>query len=147
MAEAVLFYDGVCGLCDRVVQFVLRRDHKDRFRFAALQGDFARAALARHGRTTEVLDTIYLVLDRGTPHERLLAKSDAALETARRLGFPWRLLWVLRVLPRAWRDLAYDAVARNRYRLFGRAEACILPSPEHRSKFIADAEPTAGARG
>lgn len=133
----MIFYDGVCGLCDRLVQFVLRRDRHDRFRFAALQSDYARDALTRHGRRPDALDTIYVLVGQGSTSERLLPKSRAALEIASGLPFPWRLASVLRVLPTRLLDAAYDLVARHRYRFFGKADACLLPTPEQRAKFIA----------
>ncbi len=125
----ILFYDGVCGLCNRAVQFVLRHDTAGRFRFAALQSDFARAVLGRHGRDARELDTMYLLLDAGSPSERLLAKSDGILTILGELGGVWKLPAIARVLPRALRDRAYDFVARNRYRWFGRSDRCALPPP------------------
>ncbi len=126
---AVLFYDGVCGLCDRTVRFVLRHDRRRRFRFAPLQSPYAREALARHGRDARQLDTVALLLG-----EHLLEKSDAVGAILRELGGGWRLLALLRLLPRGLRDAAYDFVARHRYRWFGQYAACPLPSPELRER-------------
>lgn len=137
MSRAVIFYDGVCGLCDRVVQFVLHRDHRDGFRFAALQSDYAREVLLRHGRRPEALDTLYVLVGEATPSEKLLPKSRAALEIASKLPFPWRLAGAFRLLPTRWRDATYDLIARHRYRFFRKADACLLPTPEQRAKFIA----------
>lgn len=147
MPHPVILYDGVCGLCDRSVRFVLRHDHAGRFRFAPLQGEFAARALARHGRDAADLDTVYLL-----DGERLLAKSDAVCAILDALGGAWRLLALLRVLPRALRDRAYDAVAGNRYRWFGRFDACALPPPHLRERFLAagldaDAPAETGAPG
>lgn len=137
----ILFFDGVCGFCNRAVQFVLRHDRAARFRFAPLQGDLAHSLLARHGRDARDLDTMYLALDAGTDHERLLAKSDAVMAVLRELGGWWALLAAARIVPRALRDRAYDVVARNRYRWFGRYDACPLPAPGVRERFIGlDAE-------
>jgi predicted DCC family thiol-disulfide oxidoreductase YuxK len=132
----IILYDGVCGLCHRLNRFVLARDPAGRFRFAALQSAPAREILARHGRDPLDLDTLYLVLGHGRPDERLLGKSDAALWILRELGGVWRAAAMLRVLPRWLRDPAYDVVARTRYRLFGRYEACPLPDPRHRARFL-----------
>src|SRR5258707_7941734 len=112
VTHAILFYDGVCGLCDRAVQFVLRHDTKGRFRFAAVQSDYARPVLVRYGRDPRDLDTMYLLLSPGTPHEQLLAKSDAILAILRQLDGAWRLLAAARVLPRTLRDRAYDSISR-----------------------------------
>jgi predicted DCC family thiol-disulfide oxidoreductase YuxK len=132
----IILYDGVCGLCSRLCQFVLARDSAGRFRFATLQGAVAAEILDRHGRDPRDLDTLYLVLAPGQPGERLLRKSDAALWIVRQLGGPWRLSGALRIVPRAIRDLGYDLVARTRYRLFGRFDTCQLPDPRHRARFL-----------
>lgn len=132
----IILYDGVCGLCNRLVQFVLKHDRHDRFRFASLQSRFAAELLTRLGRDPRRLDTVYLVLDPGRPGERLLAKSRAVLEILRELGWPWSLLRIFGVLPTPLLNTGYNAVARVRYRLFGRSEACLLPDPRVQSKFI-----------
>ena len=132
----LILYDGVCGLCNRLNRFVLARDPSGRFRFAALQSPLAGGILTRHGRDPRDLDTLYLVLGHGRPDERLLWKSDAVLWILRALGGPWRGAGALRVVPRGLRDLGYDLVARTRYGLFGRYDACPLPDPRHRARFL-----------
>jgi predicted DCC family thiol-disulfide oxidoreductase YuxK len=134
--HSVLLYDGVCGLCNRAIQFVLKRDFHDAFRFASLQSDFAVSLLRKHGLTPEALDTMYLVLDHNEVSERLLARSDAALEVARRLGGIWRALSKLKLLPKFFRNFIYNRIARNRYQIFGKYDACPLPTPEQRTKFL-----------
>ncbi len=133
----IILYDGVCGLCNRFVQFVLKRDHKDRFRFAALQSKFARDILERHQLNADTLDTVYLVVDHRYPGERLFSKGDAVNVVLQELGGFWRL-WarLLQLFPRPFRDWSYKLVARNRYSLFGRYEACPLPNPKDRHKFL-----------
>ena len=137
----ILFYDGVCGLCDRTVQFVLRHDRRGSFRFAALQSGSARRVLARHDRDPSRLDTMYLLLDPGMPTERLLDRSDGILAVLEQLGGVWRLAAAARAVPRFLRDRAYDLVARHRYRWFGRRDHCALPPPDVRSRFLNDGEP------
>lgn len=137
MKHPILFYDGVCGFCDRAVQFVLRHDTAGRFRFAALQSDFAARTLARHGRDPRDLDTMYLLLDEGTPGEQLVARSDAVLAVARELGGAAKLLGLFGLLPRALRDRAYAFIVRHRYDWFGRYDQCRLPPPLVRERFIA----------
>jgi predicted DCC family thiol-disulfide oxidoreductase YuxK len=132
----ILFYDGVCGLCDRAVQFVLRHDHAGRIRFAPLQSELARDVLARQGRDAADLDSMYLGLDIGTPRERLLTRSDGVIQVLRELGGPWRWLAAARLVPHGLRDPAYDWVVRHRYRWFGRHEQCVLPRPEWRERFL-----------
>ncbi len=135
MADLVL-YDGVCGLCNRLNQFILRRDARDRFRFAALQSSLGREVLHRHGREACDLDTVCLVADYGGPGERLHAKARAVLLALRLLGGIWHAARILEFLPSGLLDAAYDLVAARRYRLFGRSETCLLPPPEYRSKFL-----------
>jgi predicted DCC family thiol-disulfide oxidoreductase YuxK len=132
----VILYDGVCGLCNRLNRFVLARDPGGRFRYAALQSALAGEILARHGRDPRDLDTLYLVLGLGRPGERLLERSDAVLWILRELGGAWRAAGVLGAVPRGLRDRGYDLVARTRYRLFGRYDACPLPDPRHRARFL-----------
>jgi predicted DCC family thiol-disulfide oxidoreductase YuxK len=132
MARAVILYDGVCGLCDHTVRFVLAHDPDGaRFRFAALQSEFAAAALARHGRDARDLDTVCLL-----DGDRLSVKADAILDILARLGGIWRLAGVARLLPQPLRNAAYDWMASRRYRWFGRFEQCVIPPPEVRQRFI-----------
>jgi predicted DCC family thiol-disulfide oxidoreductase YuxK len=132
----IVLYDGVCGLCNRLVQFILKRDVKGRFRFASLQSEFSETLLKRHGADSHDLDTFYVVIDYGQPVERVLMRSDAILQVARILGGIWSLAGAGRILPKGLRDGMYRLVARNRYRVFGKHESCMLPSPEHRAKFL-----------
>ncbi|HSI05526.1 MAG: thiol-disulfide oxidoreductase DCC family protein [Myxococcota bacterium] len=133
---AVILYDGVCGLCDRLVRFILRRDQRRAFRFATLQSNVARRILNTYGRDPDRLDTFYLVIGYGTPHERLEAKSRAALSVFARLGKAWPLVLLLRLVPSFIADVVYDLVARFRYRIFGKHEACPAPSREDRAHFL-----------
>jgi predicted DCC family thiol-disulfide oxidoreductase YuxK len=134
---ALLLFDGRCGLCNRLVKFVLRRDKRDRFVFAPLQSPLAAEILARHGRDARDLDTLCVVLDRGAPGERVLVKGRAALHVLARLGAAWPLLAALgRPLPTRLLDLLYDFVARRRIRWFGRTETCLVPTPAQRAKFL-----------
>jgi predicted DCC family thiol-disulfide oxidoreductase YuxK len=119
-----------------LVQFVLKHDKQDYFRFAALQSNLASTTLRRYNRDPHDLDTVYLVVDYAQPGERLLARSDAILFLFKRLGGIWRLAALGQILPRTIRDGLYGLVARNRYRVFGKYEACMLPEPKHRKKFL-----------
>lgn len=132
----MVLYDGVCGLCDGVVQFLLRHDKKDSFRYAPQQSGFARTILARHGFDSDATETICLIEDCNLSSERVLTKSEASLRIAEVLGGIWKLGQVARVLPRFVRDAAYDFIARNRFRIFGRLQECRVPSPENRHKFV-----------
>ncbi len=132
----IVLYDGVCGLCNRAVQFLLQRDRHDRFRFASLQSDFAARLLERHGIDHTKLDTVYAVVHHGESNETVLAKSDAFLLFAQVLGGVWGLARVGRLIPRVVRDRLYDLVANNRYRVFGKSESCMLPDPAYKHKFL-----------
>ena len=136
-SNPIILYDGVCGLCNRLNQFVLKRDKSDRFRFAALQSEFARRVLQRHGVNPQVLDTMYLLSNYSQPDECLAARSDAAVRILAELGGIWRALTaVMRVLPRWLRDRAYNLIARNRYQLFGKYQTCQIPDEKYRGKFL-----------
>jgi predicted DCC family thiol-disulfide oxidoreductase YuxK len=132
----LLLYDGVCGLCDRLVQFVLRHDRGDRFRFAALQSQLAANLLRGYGRDASDLDTVYVIARYGEPSAKLLSRARAVLFILAELGGIWRLASVLRVFPRPLLDFGYNLIARRRYRLFGRYDACPVPTPATRAKFL-----------
>ena len=135
-SNPIVLYDGVCGLCNRLNQFILKRDTHDRFRFASLQSNLAASLLEKHGADSHDLDTVYVVLDYNQPGERLLARSDAILHVVTQLDGIWKLAGVGRVLPKFVRDRLYKIVARNRYRVFGKHESCMLPDPKDRHKFL-----------
>ena len=135
-SNPIVLYDGVCGLCNRLVQFLLKRDTDNRFRFASLQSEWANNLLRDHGLDPNDLDTVYVVKDYGQPEQTLLARSDAILYLLNQLGGVWKLSGVGRVLPKPIRDAVYKVVARNRYRVFGKYESCMLPDPKHRAKFL-----------
>jgi len=130
----VLLYDGLCGFCDRTVQFILARDPGGSMHFAPLQGEYARQVLSEHPSLRDV-DSLILVEAVAEPHLALV-RSDAVLAIADYLGWPWRAAAAFRIVPRALRDWAYDLFARHRHRLFGRYDACPLPSPEVRARFL-----------
>lgn len=136
LSNPIVFYDGVCGLCNRLVQFLLKRDRHDHWRFASLQSEFAAALLKRHGLDSRDLDTVYLVLDYKQSNERVLARSDAIIYLLRQLGGVWSIASLGRVLPKWVRDGIYKIIAGNRYRFFGKYESCLLPQEQHRHKFL-----------
>jgi predicted DCC family thiol-disulfide oxidoreductase YuxK len=133
----IVLYDGVCGLCNRLVQFLLRRDKRGRLRFASLQSDFAARVLTRHGIDPRDLDTLHVVVNYEQADEQVLDRSEAILRASNELGGPWRpAATIARVIPRPLRDLAYRFVARNRYRVFGKYETCMLPDPDQQHRFL-----------
>jgi len=135
-AQAVVLFDGVCNLCNGLVQFLLPRDRDRRLRFAALQSEAGQALLERHGFEAAALDagefdTIVLV-----EGDRTYTKSAAAIRIAELLGWPYRLAAVARLLPAGLRDRLYDVVAANRHAWFGRREQCMVPDEDVSDRFL-----------
>src|SRR6185437_6716448 len=131
----VILYDGVCGLCNRTVQFILKRDRKDLFRFAPLQSEFAKKTLLRHPQITDKFGSVCFVSNAGQPGELVEIRSAAAISIGRELGAFWRILSnVFSILPESLRDWGYDLVARNRYRIFGKYDTCPLPKAQDRTQ-------------
>ena len=141
--RALLLYDGVCALCNGVVQFLMKHDRLDRFRYAPLQSSLGREVLARFD-IHSFPDGVMLLTDALTLGERLYQRSDAVAEALQRLSGPsgmWRFAGrVLRLAPRRLRDWGYGMVARFRYRLFGRYDTCPIPPPEQRRRLLGVAE-------
>jgi predicted DCC family thiol-disulfide oxidoreductase YuxK len=127
----VVLFDGVCNLCDASVQFVIKRDPQGRFRFASFQGDRGARMAREHGVDPEALDSMVLI-----EGSRVYRKSSAALRVARRLRFPWPLLYAFIVVPPFIRNPVYDFIGRRRYRWFGRKEACWVPDAALRARFL-----------
>lgn len=127
----VLFFDGVCNLCNGTVQFVIARDHEATVRFASLQSDFAQRQFSDLKIPAGYLNSIVLLED-----DKVFYKSTAALRLCRHLSGVWPMLRWLLIIPRPLRDLLYDLIARNRYRWFGKQETCWIPTAELRGRFI-----------
>jgi predicted DCC family thiol-disulfide oxidoreductase YuxK len=137
MPHPILLYDGVCGLCNRLVQFILRRDRTAIFRFASLQSPLAASILSRHGVNPTDLDTVYLVLNQNAHDESLLSRSEAILFVLKQLTGIWSAVAsALKLFPSPFCDALYQAVARNRYKVFGRHPSCPIASPETRNRFL-----------
>ena len=130
-SHPIIFYDGVCGLCDGLVQFVLRRDRKAIFRFAPLQSELARRSFLPYGEDPADLATVRVLIGDG-----LFVRSRAVLYVLSHLGGPLAALSLLRVLPSPVLDLGYRLVARLRYSLFGRYTACPVPDPQWQDRFL-----------
>ena len=128
---SIILFDGVCNLCDGVVQFVLKKDKKNRFRFAALQSERGTALLKQFGLSTTDYNS-FVLIESGHVYQ----KSTAALHVLKGLGGVWVLLYGFIIFPRPIRDYIYDWVARNRYQFFGKKDECMLPTPEIRARFL-----------
>lgn len=133
---AVIVFDGVCVLCNGWVRFLLRHDRRRRYRFAAMQGEAGRALLARHGLDPDDPVSFLLVeYDLGTS-PRVSTDTTAIRRVLAGLGGLWRVAHLAALLPAFVRDPLYRLFARNRYRLFGRHEVCMVPSEEQRARFL-----------
>ncbi len=127
----IIFFDGVCGMCNTFVNVMLRADRKEVFVFAPLQGETARQMLAPLSDNAEEWSLIYV--DEAGPHDQF----DASLEIYRRLGGLWGVLSLARHIPRSIRTPMYRIIARNRYRWFGKKESCRIPTASERARFLA----------
>jgi predicted DCC family thiol-disulfide oxidoreductase YuxK len=147
--QLVMLYDGVCGFCNKSVQFVLDHDRRGTMRFAALQSDFGVAVLERHPELKDIDSVVLLESSAGT--ERVHVRSAAALRLSGYVGGIWGLARVAYIIPRPVRDFFYDLFARYRYRLFGKYDSCLLPPPEVRGRFLdvtsAEPSPRSGGAG
>lgn len=130
-----MLYDGLCRLCNGAVRFILKHDKRKTMRFASLQSDFARAILNRHPQLKEI-DSLVLLESADTPEEILFVQSAGVFKIAEYLGGAWTIGSLFRILPNSLLDAAYDFLARHRHSLFGRYDACPIPSPETRSRFL-----------
>jgi predicted DCC family thiol-disulfide oxidoreductase YuxK len=127
----VILFDGVCNLCNLSVQFIIARDPSFQFRFAPLDSAVARSLIGETVPHGALPDSIVLM-----DHRRMYTRSTAALRIARRLRFPWPLLYALIIVPRPLRDIIYDFIARHRYRWFGKRDTCMVHTPELRARFL-----------
>jgi predicted DCC family thiol-disulfide oxidoreductase YuxK len=127
----VILFDGVCNFCNGTVNFVLKQDRKDVFRFAALQSEAGRRLLEKYKLSTEEFDS-FVLLDEG----KIYKKSAAALRVMNKLPWYWKEVQLFRVIPTPFRDAIYDFIARNRYKWFGKKDQCMIPTLEIKSRFL-----------
>lgn len=127
----VVFFDGVCNLCNQSVDFIIKRDTSKNFRFASLQSEAARSLLKNKSIALQSIQTIILLKD-----GKSLYQSDAILEIVRELSAPWPLLYVFKIVPRFIRDGMYNLVSKHRYNWFGKQDSCRVPSKEERARFL-----------
>ncbi|MFN7325463.1 MAG: thiol-disulfide oxidoreductase DCC family protein [Chitinophagales bacterium] len=131
LSMSVLLFDGVCNLCNTSVKWVLLRDKKGEFKFAAIQSEAGQSLLKSFGLENQPLESVILISGR-----QAYIKSDAAIKVASKLGGIWTIALVFRLVPRPVRDAIYNWVAKNRYRWFGKQEQCLLPQPEWKDRFL-----------
>ena len=138
--SAVLLFDGVCNFCNASVNFVIEHDRDGYFKFAPLQSEVGKKLAAEHGILSATVDEQHsgdaidslILIEEGHAHTH----STGALRIARRLGAPWSWLYAFIVVPRPIRDFFYRLLAKYRYRLFGRSDECMIPTPEVRARFL-----------
>ncbi len=130
--DPVILFDGVCNLCNNSVLFIIKRDPKAKFKFASLQSEFGKSHLEKFGLPFTELNSVLLIKD-----GKLFQKSNAALEIAKYLGGGWPVFYVFKLVPAFLRDGVYNWIARNRYRWFGKKDACMIPTPALKTRFLA----------
>lgn len=128
----ILYFDGVCNLCNAVVQWVIKRDKQEQFRFASLQSEAGQSMLMSYfPEKSKIPDSVLLEID-----GMLYTKSSAAIKLLQMLGGIYKLSVIALAVPRFIRDAVYDFIARNRYKWYGKRDSCILPTPELKSRFL-----------
>lgn len=130
--KKIILFDGVCNLCDSLVQYVIRHDKKDVFRFVALQSELGQEILKHIGIDQKNIDSVVLY----EPGKAYYYKSSAAIEIVKEFGGLFHLGGIFRIIPTGVRNIIYDYVAGNRYKWYGKKEACMIPTPELKAKFL-----------
>jgi len=129
--KKIILFDGVCNLCNNAVTFVIKRDRKDIFRYAAIQSDIGQKLITNAKINPETIDSIFLI-SKG----KCYYKSNAALRIAKHLSGAYPLLFAFLIVPKFIRNWVYDFIAKNRYKWFGKKESCMIPTPALKSLFI-----------
>lgn len=127
----IILFDGICNLCNSSINFIIKRDKNDLFKFATLQEEQGISLLKRYGIDTIDTDSIILIED-----GKAFIKSSAALRIAKKLQYAWPLLYGFIIIPTFIRNWVYDYVAKNRYKWYGKKDRCMIPTPELKSKFL-----------
>ncbi|KOS05204.1 thiol-disulfide oxidoreductase [Flavobacterium akiainvivens] len=130
--KKIILFDGVCNLCDNTVQFIIKHDKNDDFRFVALQSELGQEIIKHIGVDVSKTDSIILY----EPGKAYYYKAEAALNIATGLGGIYSLLGAFKILPKWLSNKVYDYVARNRYKWYGKKDACMIPTPELKAKFL-----------
>jgi predicted DCC family thiol-disulfide oxidoreductase YuxK len=129
--NSIILFDGVCNVCSGAVQFVIKRDKKNNFRFASLQSVEGQKLLTHYKLPANDFNSFVLI-----ENDSVYLKSDGALRVAKKLAGLWPLLYGFIIVPKFLRDSIYDLIARNRYKWFGKKDSCMIPTPEIREKFL-----------
>jgi len=129
--KKIVLFDGVCNLCSRSVQFILKKDKKNQFLFGSLQGQTGQEYLKKFNLPADNFNSFILV-----ENDKLYTRSTAALRVLKHLGGGWSFWYALTIVPKFIRDAIYNWIAKNRYAWFGKKEECWLPKPELKAKFL-----------
>lgn len=130
--KKIILFDGICNLCDSSVQFVIKKDKKDIFRFVALQSDLGKEICQYIGVDSDKMDSIILY----NPGVAYYYKSSAIIGIANDLGGVYGLFSIGKIIPEKIRNILYDYITKNRYKWYGKKESCMIPTPELKSKFL-----------
>jgi predicted DCC family thiol-disulfide oxidoreductase YuxK len=129
--ENILLFDGVCNLCNGLVNFIIKKDKTRKFKFASLQSESGRLWLEKVGLPGNEFESFVLI-----KKDQYYLKSTAALKTLRELGAIWKIMYVFILIPRPLRDFLYDIIAKSRYKVFGKRDTCMIPTPELEARFL-----------
>lgn len=127
----IILFDGVCNFCNSSINFVIENDKRNLFKFAPLQSEIGQKLLAEHNIDSVETDSVILI-----ENDKAYTHSTAALRISKNLGGIWSLGYIFIIVPKFIRDFFYKLFAKNRYRLFGKKDACMMPTPEIRAKFL-----------
>lgn len=130
-SKPIILFDGICNLCDGVVQFVIKHDPENQFLFASLQSEAGQRLLKQYKLPLENFNSFILIQD-----EKVYSKSTGALKVARKIKGVWSWLYIFIIIPAFIRDAVYAWIAQNRYKWFGKKEACMIPTPELKARFL-----------
>lgn len=131
LEHSVILFDGVCNLCNGSINFIIKRERKDKFRFVSIQSNEGEKIINHFGLSSISESTMILI-----EGSKVYTKSTAALIIAKNLSGLWPLLYIFIIIPKPIRDFAYGIVARNRYSWFGKRESCMIPTDELKRKFL-----------
>ncbi|CVK16591.1 Predicted thiol-disulfide oxidoreductase YuxK, DCC family [Apibacter mensalis] len=132
MKTYIVLFDGICNLCNSTVQFIIKRDKNNVFKFSSLQSEFGQNFLKERNLSSTDFNSIILY----EPGVAYYTKSTAILKIVQKLGFPYKILSVFLLIPSPIRDSIYSLLSKNRYHLFGKKDSCMVPTPENKKKFI-----------
>ncbi len=129
--EHILLFDGVCNLCNSIVQFTIKRDPKEKFKFASLQSESGQVLLKKFNLPTNDFDSFVFING-----DKYFLKSSAGLHVLKELGGLWKLFYFFIIFPRPLRDFVYNIIAKTRYKIFGKRDTCMIPTPKLKQRFL-----------